>query len=65
MIDDDYESFVKAMITIENGIEDPDLLDELYDRYMQNDGANLINDYFDELIYDLEYDAPASKEKRY
>jgi proteasome lid subunit RPN8/RPN11 len=63
MIDDDYEGFVKALITIENGIEDPDLLDELYNRYMHNDGVNLINDYFDELIYDLEYDITIGKEK--
>ena len=63
MVDEDYEGFVKAMITIENGIEDPELLDELYDRFMNNDGANLINDYFDELIYDLEYDITSGREK--
>ena len=63
MVDEDYKGFVKAMITIENGIEDPELLDELYDRFMNNDGVNLINDYFDELIYDLEYDIASSREK--
>lgn len=52
MVDEDYEGFVKALITIENGVEDPELLEELYDRFMNNDGVNLINDYFDELIYD-------------
>lgn len=62
IVDEDYEGFVKAMITIENGIEDPDLLDELYDRFMNNDGVNLINDYFDELIYDLEYDITSGRE---
>lgn len=63
MVDEDYEGFVKAMITIENGLEDPELLDELYNRFMNNDGVNLINDYFDELIYDLEYDIASSREK--
>lgn len=63
IVDEDYEGFVKAMITIENGIEDPELLDELYDRFMNNDGVNLINDYFDELIYDLEYDITSGREK--
>lgn len=63
MVDEDYEGYVKAMITIENGIEDLELLDELYDRFMNNDGVNLINDYFDELIYDLEYDITTDKEK--
>ena len=63
MIDEDYEGFVKALISIENGIEDPKLLDELYDKFMQNDGVNLINDYFDELIYDLEYDVTRGRER--
>ncbi|HGS8953085.1 TPA: JAB domain-containing protein [Clostridioides difficile] len=63
MIDEDYEGFVKALITIETGIDNPDLLDELYDRFMHNDGVNLINDYFDEVIYDLEYDIITGKEK--
>ena len=63
MIDEDYEGFVKALITIETGIDNPDLLDELYDRFMHNDGVNLINDYFDELIYDLEDEITIGKEK--
>src|SRR5699024_378030 len=32
-------------------------------RFMNNDGVNLINDYFDELIYDLEYDITSGREK--
>ncbi len=64
MIDEDYEGFVKALITIETGIDNPDLLDELYDRFMHNDGGvNLINDYFDELIYDLEDEITIGEEK--
>ncbi len=63
MIDEDYEGFVKALITIETGIDNPDLLDGLYDRFMHNDGVNLINDYFDELIYDLEDEITIGKEK--
>lgn len=63
MIDEDYEGFVKALITIETGIDNPDLLHELYDRFMHNDGVNLINDYFDELIYDLEDEITIGEEK--
>jgi len=63
MIDEDYEGFVKALITIETGIDNPELLDELYDRFMHNDGVNLINDYFDEVIYDLEDEITIGKEK--
>lgn len=58
MIDKDYEGFVKALITLEMGIDNPDLLEELYERYMRNDGVNLINDYFEELIYELEGEIP-------
>lgn len=36
MINDDYEGFVKALITIENGVEDLDLLDELYGKFMNS-----------------------------
>lgn len=63
MIDEDYEGFVKALITIETGIDNSDLLDELYDRFMHNDGVNLINDYFDEVIYDLEDEITIGEEK--
>lgn len=58
MIDKDYEGFVKALITLEMGIDNPDLLEELYERYMRNDGVSLINDYFEELVYELEGEIP-------
>src|SRR5699024_9251835 len=53
----------KALITTEMEIDNPDLLEELYERYMRNDGVNLINDYFEELIYDLEYEMAICEEK--
>lgn len=28
----------------------------MYDRFMDNDGVNLINDYFDDVLYDLEHE---------
>lgn len=40
------------------GVDNLDLLEELYERYMRNDGVNLINDYFEELIYELEGEIP-------
>ena len=58
MINKDYEGFVKALISLEMGVDNPDLLEELYERYMRNDGVNLINDYFEELIYELEDEIP-------
>ncbi|MBU3194725.1 JAB domain-containing protein [Clostridium algidicarnis] len=58
LIDKDHEGFVKALIMQEMGVDSPDLLEELYERYMRNDGVNLINDYFEELIYELEGEIP-------
>ena len=55
IIDNHYKDFVKALITTEKGIEDENILDELYDRFMDNDGVNLLNDYFDDVLYDLEH----------
>ena len=56
MINSNYQDFVKALISIEKGIADEDTLEELYDRFMDNDGVNLINDYFDDIMYDLEHE---------
>ena len=45
--------FVKAMISIEKGINDESVLDKLYDAYMENDSLNMLNEEFDYLIEDL------------
>lgn len=56
-----YEGFVKTLISIEKGVEDENTLDELYDRFMDNDGVNLINDYFDEALFDMEQENTVSE----
>lgn len=61
IINNHYEDFVKALISIEKGVEDEDVLDELYDRFMDNDGVNFINDYFDDVMYDLEQENRVSE----
>ena len=53
MVNDNYRDFVKAMISIEKGINDESALDKLYDAYMDNDSLNLLHDEFDYLIEDL------------
>jgi hypothetical protein len=53
MVKDNHRDFVKAMISIENGINDESVLDKLYDAYMDNDSLNLLNEEFDYLIEDL------------
>ena len=53
MVRDNHRDFVKAMISIEKGINDESALDKLYDAYMDNDSLNLLHDEFDYLIEDL------------
>ena len=53
IVNDNHRDFVKAMISIEKGINDESVLDKLYDAYMDNDSLNLLNEEFDYLIEDL------------
>lgn len=46
MMDTDYCSFVKALISIETGETNIDKLQTLYDSYMENDGVALVNEFF-------------------
>lgn len=47
MIHTDHRNFIKALISIEKGIDDEGALDKLYDAYMENDTAHLLNEMFD------------------
>ena len=53
IVNDNHRDFIKAMISIEKGINDESALDKLYDAYMDNDSLNLLHDEFDYLIEDL------------
>ena len=53
MVNDNHRDFVKAVISIEKGINDERALDRLYDSYMENDSANLLNEGFDVMIEEL------------
>lgn len=61
IMNNNYEGFVKTLISVEKGVEDENILDELYDRFMDNDGVNLINDYFDEALFDMEQENTVSE----
>ena len=50
MVNDNHRDFVKAVISLEKGINDESALDRLYDSYMENDAANLLNEEFDVMI---------------
>ncbi len=56
MANDNYETFIKALIGFEKGIEDKKLLDEVYARYMDNDGYTLLSDEIDKTINELSKD---------
>lgn len=45
MMDNNYEGFIKGIISIEKGVDDLELLDNMYQEYMKSE-FNLINDKF-------------------
>ena len=53
MANDNYRDFIKAVISLEKGINDENALDKLYEFYMENDSANLLNEEFDIMIEEL------------
>lgn len=53
MVNDNHKDFVKAIISVEKGINDESVLDKLYDAYMDNDSLNLLHEEFDYMIEDL------------
>ena len=53
MVNDNHKDFVKAIISMEKGINDESTLDKLYEAYMDNDTVNLLHEEFDYMIEDL------------
>lgn len=50
MVNDNHRDFIKAIISIEKGIDDESVLDKLYNAYMDNDSFDLLNEEFDHMI---------------
>ena len=50
MMQKDYKTFVTALISIEKDINNQDVLDMMYQKYMNTDEMHLLNDEFDEMI---------------
>ena len=46
MMEEDYEAFIKALLSIELKIEDSAVLEELYEDYMLNDSLRLLDSFF-------------------
>ena len=53
MVNDNHKDFVKAVISMEKGINDEGALNKLYDAYMDSDSLNLLHEEFDYIIEDL------------
>ena len=53
MVNDNHRDFVRAIISIEKGIDDESVLDKLYDAYMDKDSLDLLNEEFDNMIEKL------------
>ena len=50
MMQKDYKTFVTALISIEKDITKQEVLDMMYQKYMNTDEMHLLNDEFDEMI---------------
>ena len=44
MVSDNHKDFVKAIISVEKGINDESTLDKLYDAYIDNDSLSLLHE---------------------
>ena len=53
MLNGNHRDFVKAIISIEKGVNYESVLEKLYDAYMDNDNLNLLNEEFDNIIEKL------------
>lgn len=53
MIKDNYKDFVKALISVEKGVNNQEALNSLYEQFMENDGMNLLHEEFDYMIDEL------------
>lgn len=54
LLEDNYKEVVKSLISMDLNIDDEEILDEMYCRFMDKDDMRLINDEFEEIEYDLE-----------
>ncbi len=50
MMQNDYKTFVTALISIEKDINNQEVLDIMYQKFMNTDDMHLLNDEFDEMI---------------
>ena len=64
LMDNNYENFVKAMVSIESGIENEETLQNAYDNYMNDDVMGLIDDNFAKYLDDYSLESEQSQETK-
>lgn len=52
-IDNNYKDFVKALISIEENINNEDHLNKAYEKFISNDDMHLLNSEFEDILYDI------------
>ena len=50
---ENYEDFIKAIVSFEKGIHDMDALDKIYEEFMDSDTKGLLHEDFDYMIDEL------------
>ena len=53
IMNDNYKDFIKALVSIEKGVNDEKVLEEVYVLYMNNDTTGLLSDDFGYMIDDM------------
>ena len=53
MIDENYKGFIKALVSVEKGINDNQDMDVIYEDFMASDNGSLLHEEFDYLIENL------------
>lgn len=53
MANENYQEFMKGLISFEKGVNDEKALDSIYQSYMENDTQGLLSDEFDYMIDNL------------
>ena len=53
MIDDNYKDFIKALVSVEKGIDDNESLDVVFEDFMASDNGSLLHEDFDYSIENL------------
>ena len=53
MINEDYQEFIKAVVSVEKGVNDKEALDTIYKEFMDGDLPSFLHEDFDYMIDEL------------